>query len=193
VEILNVTAEREDQSGLAVFLVPFQRIGGLIAAILYFLAAHVYDSLCYVVSNLFSYPVAILIMTTVLLLASTALVGLHDRLREFFQWDILGINEINSLANTASTAPLKFSQRFTRWLIRKGHWWIHVIGSFTIGPPVVTLLLREKGKWPSSAFYLASGSLISAGGWVTIWSGIGKFTWNQYIWPFMQTIMRNWG
>lgn len=189
-KILQIATER--QTSLATFLVPLKRIGSLVAAVFYFLTAHFYDGLCYVVSNLVPYPVAILTMTGVLLLASTALVALHDRLREFFRWDILGIDEINMVTNAASTVPHKLTHRLTHWLVRKGHWWIHIIGSFTIGPPVVTILLREKNKWQSSAFYLVTGSLISAIGWVTIWSGVGKLTWDQYVWPFIQTLTDSW-
>lgn len=168
-----------------------KRTGSFVAAVLYFFAAHIYDGLCYTVSNLFSYPVAICLMSAVLFSLSTSLVILHDRLEKCLAWDILQINEINRLVNTNSIAQYKLSQRFTRWIIRKGRWWVHIVGSFTIGPPIVTLILREKNNLKFSLFYLGSGTLISVLTWVTVWSGVGKLTWNQLIKPLLQTVINS--
>ena len=164
-----------------------------IVAVLYFFAAHMYDGLCYAVSNIVSYPMAIFIMTAILFSASAVLVLLHDELRELFLWDILNINKINDLAKTNSIAKYRLIERLMRWAIQRGHWWVHVIGSATIGPPLVTLLLRKKGNWKSSLSYLTSGTLISVIIWVTIWAGVGKLTWNQYVRPIIQTLLISWG
>lgn len=164
-----------------------EKIRNVAAAVLYFLAAHIYDGLCYAVSNLVSYQVALVIMTAVLFFASAALVLLHDLLGEFFLWDILGIKEINNLINANSISKNKLSEKLLCWAFRRGRLWIHVIGSITIGPPVITLLLRKKENWKSTLFYLVSGTLLSVSVWVTIWAGVGKVTWEQYVMPLIQT------
>lgn len=181
--------EAANHTHLATLFVCLKTVKNFVIATLYFLAAHMYDGLCYAVSNIVSYPMAIFIMTAILFSASAVLVFLHDELREHFLWDILDINRINTLTNTNSIAKYRLIERLMRWAVQKGHWWIHVIGSATIGPPVVTLLLRKKGNWKSSLFYLISGTLISVIIWVTIWAGVGKLTWNHYVKPFIQNII----
>ena len=184
--------ETVQHNGLAPLLLSLKKLGSWAAAILYFLAAHIYDGLCCAVSNLYPYPVALGIMTAVLFSISTALVILHDQLRKFFQWDILGINEINRLAMIDHLEPHKISQRLTLWILRQGHWWIHIIGSALIGPPVVTLLLRKDESWKSNLVYLTSGTLISVLVWVTAWTGIGQLIWNRLIRPWVHTVMHSW-
>lgn len=185
--------EATSPTPLAILFVWLKMVRNFIVTALYFLAAHVYDGLCYAVSNIVSYPMAIFIMTAILFSTSAVLVFLHDELRKSFQWDILGINQINNLANTNSIPKYRLIERLMKWAIQRGRWWIHVIASATIGPPVVTLLLRKKENWKSSLFYLTSGTLISVMIWVTIWAGVGKLTWNQYVKPFIQTLLINWG
>lgn len=185
--------EATSPTPLATLFVYLKTVMNFIVAALYFLAAHMYDGLCYAVSNIVSYPMAIFIMTAILFSVSVVLVFLHDELRELFLWDILDINKINNLADKNSITKYRLIEMLTRWAIQRGHWWIHIIGSATIGPPVVTLLLRKKGNWKSSLFYLISGTLISVIIWVTIWAGVGKLTWTQYVRPFIQTLLINWG
>jgi hypothetical protein len=186
-------AETAKHTYFATLFVSLEKVRNFIAAILYFLAAHLYDGLCYAVSNIVSYPVALFIMTVVLFSASVILVQLHDVMRKRFLWDVLGINKINNLAITDRIPKHKFFKRLLKWAMHRGHWWIHIIGSATIGPPVATLLLRKKGSWQSSLSYLTSGTLISVIIWVTIWAGVGKLTWNQYVRPCIQTLLNNWG
>jgi hypothetical protein len=173
----------------ATLLGSLKKVWNIIAAGLYFLVAHIYDGICYAVSNIVSYSMALFVMTIILFSASVILVVLHDRLRERFSWDVLGINEINNLAMTDQIPKHQLFKRLLRWAIRRGHWWIHIIGSTTIGPPVVALLLRKKGTWSASIFYLASGTLISVTLWVTIWAGVGKLTWQQYVRPLIQPLL----
>ncbi len=149
-----------------------RKTGNVIAAALYFFAAHLYDGLCFAVSSIFSYPEALCIMTAVLLSASIILLFLHETLGERFQWDILGMNEISRTAYADSIPKHKYFRRLMRWTLSKGHRWFFIIGSVTVGPPVVTLLLQEKNNWKSRWFYLVAGTLISVTVWVSIWSGI---------------------
>ena len=166
---------------------PLKRIGNFVAAGLYFFAAHIYDGLCYAVSSIVSYPMALFMMTALLFSASVALVLLHEVLRERFQWDILGMHEINRLTMTSGIPKHHFFKRLMRWALNRGRWWILLIGSFTVGPPVVTLLLAKE-NWKSRLSYLASGTLISVLIWVTIWAGVGELTWNQYVIPLIETL-----
>lgn len=152
-----------------------KNIGNLIVASLYFLAAHLYDGICFAVSNLVSYPEALLIMTATLLFISILLVFLHQKLNERFGWDILGMNEINRLAHIENIPTHQYFKRLMRWSLSKGHWWVFFIGSATVGPPVIALLLQQPNNLKSLWFYLVTGTLISVFTWVTIWSGIGKF------------------
>ncbi len=151
-----------------------KNIGNLIAAALYFFAAHIYDGLCFAISNLFSYPEALGLMTAFLLFVSILLVFLHEKLNERFQWDILGMNEINRLAHIKNIPRHQYFKRLMQWALSQGHWWVFFIGSFTVGPPVITLLLQQLNNWKSRWFYLVAGTLISVFVWVTIWAGIGK-------------------
>lgn len=177
---------------LSSFLHFLKRAGNIATATLYFLAAHLYDGLCCAISNIYPYPVALVIMTTVLFSASILLVMVHDQLRLYFRWDVLGINELNRLSRTGQLETHKISERFTRWLLQKGHGWIHLIGSLTIGPPIITLLLRKQECRKANLFYLTSGTLISVLFWVTVWAGIGQFTWNRFVRPFAQTVTASW-
>ena len=151
-----------------------RNIGNLLAAVLYFFAAHLYDGICFAVSSIFSYPEALCIMTAVLFSVSAVSVILHKALRERFGWDILGMNEISRLVH-ADIPKHKYFKRIMKWTLSKGHRWVFVIGSCTVGPPVVTLLLQEKNSRKSGWFYLVSGTIISVLVWVSIWTGIGQF------------------
>lgn len=180
-------AETSKHALFAASLALLEKIRNVAAAALYFLAAHIYDGLCYAVSNIVSYQVALVIMTAILFSASAALVYLHDLLSKLFLWDILRIKEINNLVNANSISKNKLSEKLLRWIFRRGRLWIHLLGSITIGPPVVTLLLRKKENWKSTLFYLVSGTLLSVSVWVTIWAGVGKVTWEQYVMHLIQT------
>lgn len=187
-----LSAGNSQRIGLSFFLPFLKRARNIAAATLYFLAAHLYDGLCCAISNIYPYPVALGIMIIVLFSVSTMLVIMHDQLRLYFRWDVLDINELNRLSRTDRLETIKISERFTRWLLQKGHGWIHLIGSLTIGPPIVTLLLRKQECWKANLFYLTSGTLISVLFWVTVWAGIGQLTLNRFIRPFAQTVTASW-
>lgn len=166
-----------------------KKFRNIIAAVIYFSLAHIYDGICYTVSNLVTYPEALLIMAAFLFSVSLALVYLHKLMRKRFSWDIVGLNKLIKLEEEKDIPKYRIFKRLLRWTMRKGHWWIHIIGSCLIGPPVVTVLLSKKGSWKSGFFYLSSGTLISVIVWVTVWSGVGKLTWNQFVRPVIQGLL----
>lgn len=157
-------------------------------AVAYFLLAHVYDGLCYVVSNLYSYGKALVLMSIVLFPVSALLVALHSAAAHRWGWDILGLAALSAIQNERGIPPRRFFKRFVQWTLNQGRWWIFGIGSIFIGPPVITPILAKKNKPLSALSYLAGGSLLSVVFWVTVWSGVGLFTWRQYILPLFRSL-----
>lgn len=166
----------------------YGRIKDVVVAVLYFAGAHLYDGLCYAVSNIFSYPRALAIMAVILFLLSLLLVGLHGLTQRRLGWDVIGLNGINRLKDQEDIPPHRIFKRLTRWTLRGGRWGVLVAGSIFIGPPVVALLLREEERARSTFFYLVIGTLLSVVFWVTVWSGVGQLTWNQYVLPLTRRI-----
>jgi hypothetical protein len=165
-----------------------RRIGSFIIAVLYFLAAHIYDGICYMVSNVFGYLQALGIMSLLLFLASAILVWLHGFARGRFGWDVLGLTDLNQLRNTESIPTRRAFKRLIRWTLRKGQWWVFGIGSIFLGPAIVTPLLQQEGNQKSALFYLAAGTLLSVLFWVSLWSGVGALTWKQYVLPLRERL-----
>ena len=159
-----------------------------IVGALYFLGVHWYDGVCYAISNSFSYPKAFSIMFVFLFFLSAILVPLHYLIKKFFSWDMLGLEEANELKNKKDIPKRQLIKRAMRWSLRKGHWWTFFIGSITVGPPIITPLLRKKGDWKSSMFYLFTGTFVSVAFWVSVWSGVGVVTWKQYVIPAFKYI-----
>jgi hypothetical protein len=165
----------------------FRGLTDTAVAVLYFLAAHVYDGVCYSVSNLYGYGDAVAIMSAVLFAVSAFLVVVHDLAASYLEWDILGLAGLNAL-RSADIPPRRVFKRLTRWTLQKGRWWIFALGSIFLGPPVVTPLLREGGCRRSAILLLAGGTLISVAFWVTVWSSVGLVTWNQYVLPLARAM-----
>jgi hypothetical protein len=165
-----------------------QNIVNFIVAVLYFVTAHVYDGICYAVSNVFSYLQALGIMSVLLFSVSAILVGLHGFTRGRFGWDVLGLTDLNQLRNTESISAHRVFKRLIRWTLRKGQWWVFGIGSIFLGPAIITPLLQKEGNRKSALFYLAAGTAFSVLFWVSLWSGVGALTWKQYVLPLREQL-----
>ncbi len=159
-----------------------------LVAALYFVGAHWYDGICYMVSNAFSYPKALLIMYGFLFSLSSLLIPLHYLVKKYFSWDMLGLDEVNELRNREDIPRHQIVKRAMRWALRKGRRETFFVGSILIGPPIITPILRKKGNLGSSIFYLTTGTFVSVIFWVTLWSGVGLFTWEQYVKPLWNKI-----
>lgn len=176
----------KSESG-SVFLYLFKKwcrtLCSIALAVLYFLAAHAYDGVCYAVSNMFTFPKAIVIMYVILLAVSAALVSFQELALKYWHWDALGLEALNVLKDEKHISSRRIFKRLARWMLRKGHWWIFGIGSVVLGPPIITPMLEKRGSKKSRLFYLMSGTFVSTAFWVTVWNGVGKMTWNQYVVP----------
>lgn len=156
----------------------------VIVAVILFGLYHVYDGVCYAVSNMYELASALIIMCIILFSASMVLVFLHQVIGEKFGWDVLGLEELNAL-KSAEIPNRKIFKRLTRWIMRRT-WTIYWIGAIILGPPFVALLLRKDKSWYLTITkYVIPGTLISVFFWVFSWRGIGMFTWEQYVKPFL--------
>jgi hypothetical protein len=58
-----------------------------------------------------------------------------------------------------------------------------------LGPPIVTVLQGQGGqRLLPATLLLAGATLISVVFWVTVWSGVGLVTWNQYVLPLVRLV-----
>lgn len=155
----------------------------VLVALVYFFGAYWFDALCAYVSNEFSFFRALLIMFLFLFALSALLVAGHGLVEKRFKWDLMGIEEFKGLESQKPIPSWRIFKRFKRWMTksRNTSFWI---GNVIIGPSVITILLRRKTDWQENVNYLFSGTAICVGIWVPLWSGIGFFTWKQYIVPF---------
>lgn len=152
----------------------------------YFVGAHWYDALCYTVSNIFNLVAAAAIIFSFLSLLSVVLIFSHQVIERKFDWDLMGLEEFKGKKETPIPSWRIF-KRFKLWLTRnrKTTFWF---GSIIIGPPIVTILIRENKNWPCNLKYILSGSFLSTAFWVPIWSGVGWLTWEQYVLPLWRKI-----
>ena len=147
-----------------------QRLKNLVAVIVYFAGAHVFDALYVFTSKQFSYFTAMGIMFLVLAGVSVVLVSFHTSIKNRTGWDVLGLDHLNQLRDEMNIPPSRPGRRFKQWCMRR-RLTIFIFGSCLIGPPVVTILLRKPGSLTDSIFYILSGTLISVVTWVTVWKG----------------------
>lgn len=156
--------------------------------VVYFFGAHLYDGVCYAVSNLYSYPKALLIMSAFLLLLSVMLAALHCTVRRRIGWDVLGLRELGSLRDRHDLPPHRIFRRLAAWTLNHGRWWFFTVGSLFLGPPVVAVLLGEGRSRLAAMLLLAGATLMSVVFWVTVWSGVGFLTWNQHVRPLVRMV-----
>ena len=153
----------------------------------YFLGAHWYDGICFAVSNMFPYFLALAYMYFFLFFLSVALIFFHGITERKFGWDIMGLHEFKD----AGQKPIPAWRIFKRLkkLMTKSRRTTFWIGSILIGPPVVTILLRRENNWKNNLLYIIPGTFLSVFVWVTLWSGVGMLTWNQYVLPLYHRII----
>jgi len=161
----------------------FRRAADAGVGIAYFIGAHLYDGLCYAVSSLYSYPKALAIMFIILLLISLILVALHRFAESRLGWDVLGLQRLGSLKNCQDIPAHRIFRRLVAWTLRRGRCGVFLVGSILLGPPVVTVLLSDERSRRRAIPILVGGTLVSVAFWVTVWSGVGFFTWKQYVLP----------
>lgn len=155
---------------------------------LYILGAHWYDGVCYAVSSIFPYYQALIIMFGILFLLSVVLNFFHKITENKFGWDIMGLNEFKNMDREKYIPAWRIFKRL-KMLMAKSRRTTFWIGSILIGPPIVAILLRKENNWRNNLLYVVPGTLISVFVWVTLWSGVGTLTWNQYILPFYHRIV----
>ena len=161
----------------------FRRASDAGVGIAYFIGAHLYDGLCYAVSSLYSYPMALVIMFVILFLISLILVAFHRLAESRLSWDILGLRDLGSLKNRQDIPAHRIFRRLVAWTLRRGRGGIFLVGSILLGPPVVAVLLGDERSRRRAILLIAGGTLASVAFWVTVWSGVGLFTWKQYVLP----------
>ena len=146
---------------------------------LYLFGAHWYDALCAYISNELSYVHALIFMTVFLFLISVLVVWLEKR----FGLDLMDLKEFSGPGASNTIPRWRILKRLMRWSTktRKTTFWL---GSILIGPPVVAALLRKDSSWKENFRYIVPGALLSVVFWVSLYTGIGIFTWEQYIKPF---------
>jgi hypothetical protein len=148
----------------------------------YFLGAHWYDGFCYVVSNALPLSQAFVFMFFFLASLSAVLVFIHEITERRMGWDIMNLQEFKDRDQNKIIPPWRAFKRFKRWMVLNSRitFWL---GSWTVGPPIVTILLRKEANWKQNMVYILPGSLLSVLIWVPIWTGLGEITWKQYIVP----------
>lgn len=166
----------------------FRRVSDAGVAVAYFIGAHLYDGLCYAMSSLYSYPKALAIMFVILFLISLILVASHRLAESRLGWDVLGLRDLGSLKNRQDIPGHRIFRRLVAWTLRRDRCGIFLVGSILLGPPVVTVLLGDERNRRRDISLIASGTLVSVAFWVTVWSGVGLFTWKQYVLPFVRMV-----
>lgn len=160
-----------------------KKVGNLLLGPAYFFGAHWYDAFCGYISNEFSYLSALLIMFVFLFSISVLLVFGHAFFEKKFKWDLMGLREFN--ADQQRDYPWwRVFKQLKKWMTknRRTTFWV---GNVLVGPPITTVLLRKQDNRKENFKYIASGTIISVFFWVSSWAGIGMFTWEQYIKPFL--------
>lgn len=154
----------------------------------YLVGAHWYDALCAYISNEFTYLIALIIMFSFLFLLSIVLVGTHAWAERKFALDLMGLEEFKGEQVQKLIPRWRIFKRLKRWMTKnqKTTFWF---GSIVIGPPVVTVLLRKNSSWKQNLRYIILGTLLSVGFWVSLYAGVGIFTWEQYIKPFFKHLI----
>ena len=152
----------------------------------YFLGAHWYDGFCYTVSNAFNIPTALFLVFSFLSGLSAVLISAHQLVERKWNWDLMGLEEFK----TQGKEPIpswRIFKRFKCWMKqnRKKTFWI---GPIIIGPPIVTILVRENKTWPCNLKYILSGAFLSTAFWVPLWTGVGWLTWEQYVLPLWRRL-----
>ena len=127
-------------------------------------------------------------MLVFLFVLSVLLVFIHEIVYKRFSWDILGLKQLNELKNIDNLPKHKIFKRFIGWVLYKGYWAIYLIGPGTVGPFIVAILLRKEEKWRENMIYIIPGTLMSTIIWVSVWTGVGAFTWKQYVIPLYNNI-----
>ncbi len=149
---------------------------------------YLYDIFSYVVSNKFNFFSSVFILSAILLLCSLIFVFIHQWTRKKRGYDILGLEKFNQLSQE-DVQRYRFFRRFLKWIMCR-RVTIYFLGSIFIGPHVVALLLRKNEKMSSTiCFYLIPTTLISVLTWVLIMKGVGLLTWNQYVKPFLDSVI----
>jgi len=150
---------------------------------IYLFGAHWYDAFCVYISNEFVYLAALAFMGTFLFSLSVLLVGGHAWVEKKFGWDLMELEEFKGSAATKPIPGWRIFKRFKRWMTktRKTTFWL---GSIFIGPPIVAVLLRKNSSWGQNLKYIIPGTFLSVIVWVSLYAGVGMFTWNQYVIPF---------
>lgn len=154
-----------------------------IVVIVYFILVHLYDGLCYAVSNALGFLRAFAVMSILLFVVSVLIVLLHETVGRKYSWDICELEHLNKLKHEEMIPRYKFFKRLLRWTMRKGYYAIYFIIPCVIGPFVSAIILRKDNSWRQNLTYIIPGTLMSVTAWVTIWTGVGALTWQQYIIP----------
>jgi hypothetical protein len=157
-----------------------------LAALFIFAAYHWYDGLCYFVSNTFSFIEAVFVMSLVLFLASLAFVYLHEFMARKYSWDMLGLERLKELGRDVGIPRHRIFKKLLKRVLSGGYWAIYLLGPLTIGPPIVAILLRKKKNLKQNLSFIIPGTLLSAVFWVSVWTGVGALTWNQFILPLLE-------
>jgi hypothetical protein len=167
----------------------FRRISDAGVGIGYFIGAHLYDGLCYSVSSLYSYPKALAIMLVILFLVSLILVTFHRIAESRLGWDVLELGDLRRLKNRQDISAHRIFRRLVAWTLRRGRGGIFLVGSILLGPPVVAVLLNDERSRRRAILLVVGGTLVSVVFWVTVWSGVGLFTWKQYVLPLGKMVL----
>ncbi|MBF0555894.1 MAG: hypothetical protein HQK96_15320 [Nitrospirae bacterium] len=124
-------------------------------------------------------------MFLILFTLSLIFVYLHGFLEKKYSWDMLGLQQLNELKYDNKIPNHRIFKRLLKQMMLKGYWWIYFIGALIVGPPIVTILLRREKSLSQNLLYIIPGTLLSVVFWVSIWTGVGIVTWNQFVKPFL--------
>ena len=157
-----------------------------IVLVILFPLYHLYDGLCYIVANAFGFINGSVIMFAILFPISVGVVYLHAFCKKKYGWDMLAIGKVNELMNREIEIPRhKIFKRFMAWLFQKGGFLaIYLVVPIIFGPFISAIILRKNSGLRQNLLYIIPGSLLSAVFWVSLYVGIGFFTWKKYILPF---------
>lgn len=151
---------------------------------------YLFDSACYLTSNYLGFEKSIIIMSLVIFLVSVMAVRIYDLCQAKHSWDVLGMEKINLLLHDKEEIPRhKIFRRLLRWVLKRGgSLAVFLIVPCIFGPFISTILLRKNVSWKQNMVFIVSGTIISALFWVSLWMGIGLFTWEQYVIPLFYKV-----
>jgi len=185
-----LTTESIAANKLHFLLVWCKKIRNLIVLSILFPVYHLYDGLCYIVANTFGFFKGTAIMFAILFLVSVGAVYLHSFCERKYDWDMLSMGKINNFINRENRITRhKIFKRFIAWILQKGGFWaVYLVVPIIFGPFVSTIILRKKNNLLQNLAYIIPGAVLSALFWVSVWTGVGLFTWDKYVKPFLSNL-----